>query len=136
MADLGDLSKALKGLSKPLKKEVEVLLKESAETIIDYAATHHRYSDGGSGNLSKGGVYTLNFPSVLIEWSGKLSGASKYVLAIHEGHSGRNTKKNKGNQTWKPDPFFYEAVKKTNGKIRRKIKKNINAIFKKELTNL
>lgn len=135
MADLGDLSKAIKGLANPLKKEVKILLAESAETIIDYAKNHHRY-ESKSGNLEKGGVYTLNFPSVLVEWSGELSGASKYALAIHQGHSGRNTKKNKGKQTWQPDPFFYNAVKKTNGKIRRKIKKSINAIFKKELTSL
>jgi len=134
VADLVDLSKKIKAFEPKLKKEVRILLKESANTIIDYAATHHRYSDGGSGNLSKGGEYNLDFPSILIKWTGRLSGASKYVRAIHEGHSGSKTKENGKNQTWKADKFLPNAVKKTNGKVRRSIKKEITKLMNKSLS--
>ncbi len=122
MADLVDLSKKIKAFKPKLQKEVRILLKESANTIIDYAATHHRYKNQ-SGNLSKGGEYRLDFPSILIQWSGELSGASKYVKSVHDGHG-----------TWKPDKFFPNAVKKTSAKIRKSIKKEITTLMDKSLS--
>lgn len=71
----------------------------------------HRYKLR-SGNLSKGlddEMFSDLHGAIWLD--GDISGAGDYIMAIHQGHSGRNTKKNRGNQTWKPDKYLTNTGK-------------------------
>ncbi len=116
-----------------LRKSMRVALKECSEIIIESSRKHHRFKSK-SNNLEKARSVETVGDFVSIVWlDGSVSGAGKYDLAIHQGHSGRNTKKNTGNQTWKPDRFMFDAAKREKKRIEKKLKlvvdKHIKGIF-------
>jgi len=121
----------IKKSGKNLRKALRIGLKKGAEIINDSSAKHHRY-DRQSGNLDKAKSVEVVNDFLVIAWlDGSVSGAKKYALAIHNGHSGRNTKKNAGNQTWKPDQFMFKAAKKEKKKIEDMLEGIVNKYTKR-----
>lgn len=97
-----------------LLRLLRVFLKESIQKIETKASKEHRYTMR-SGLLSKGFVKSFYDFYAEIELDRRVS----YSYAIHQGHSGKNTKKNEGNQTWKEDPYLYDAANNSELEIQK-----------------